>query len=118
MEEIQLTWELVGNVAVIKIGGTIDINTVSRVSEEFDKVFARKIYRIIVDLNDTSYVSTAGYGAFIAAFHTSSKNGGDIVFLGASQNIREIFNVLGLSLMLKFASSRNEALSYFGVKGK
>ena len=73
-------------------------------------VFRAGAFRIVVNLKDATYISSAGFGCFISAFDTANKNGGDLIFAAVPQEIHEVFVVLGLVKILKFADDEGQAV--------
>ena len=79
-----------------------------------DECFAENKHRLLVNLADVHYISSAGAGVFIGAMHTAQENDGNIVFLSPTENVKEVFDLLGLSLIFTFADDEDLALSSFG----
>ena len=52
-------------------------------------------------------------GVFIGAIGTAHDNGGDIVILKPTENVKEIFKLLGLDVICTIKESREEALRVF-----
>ncbi len=94
----------------LKIEGFIDFSTSEQVESAIEDIFAKGSYKVIVDLSQTKYISSAGFGCFISSIDTAMKNSGDIVFSGTPPEIKEIFDILGLSKILKFTREPQEAV--------
>jgi anti-anti-sigma factor len=104
-----LTWE-------IAIGGSLDWSNFAKVETALEGLFQRGVYRIVVNLKDCKYISSAGFGCFIGSLDTANKNGGDMIFASTPPEIQDVFNILGLARILRFAEDSKAALAQFSKK--
>ncbi|HXG62062.1 MAG TPA: STAS domain-containing protein [Planctomycetota bacterium] len=103
--------EAAPGVAEIRIEGSLDWSNFGRVEAAIDEIFRKGIYRIVVNLKGCRYVSSAGFGCFIGSRDTALKHNGDVVFAAAPPEILDVFNILGLSKVLRFADDTRAALA-------
>jgi anti-anti-sigma factor len=103
------TWE-------IRIGGSLDWSNFAKVETALENLFAKGVYKLVVNLKDCKYISSAGFGCFIGSVDTASKNGGDIIFAATPPEIQDVFKILGLTKILRFADDTQAALAQFGKK--
>ena len=86
----------------------------ARPRERFEKtvngVFESGVYKLAVDLSGLDYISSAGAGVFIGAIGTAQENDGNIILMRPSANVKEVFDLLGLSQIFTFKESRDEAV--------
>ena len=64
MEGIQTTIKYTGpgdSIGVIKVGGYIDTTTSSELERALSSLLKKNQFRIIVDLGDVDYISSAGW---------------------------------------------------------
>lgn len=99
-----------GDVFEISLEGYLDFSNSQKVEEALEAVFRQGVYKVLVNLKDTKYISSAGFGCFISSIDTAMKNNGDIVFVSTPPEIKDIFDILGLSKILRFADHRDEGL--------
>ena len=112
MEHIKVeTRELAEGVYELKLEGSLDWSNFAKVESAIEEIFKKGIYKIVVNLRDTKYISSAGFGCFISSLDTAMKNNGDIVFAATPPEIQDVFNILGLSKILRFAKSEEEAIA-------
>ncbi len=88
---------------VISIEGSVDLSNVPEVQEAIQGLFEKQIYRIILDIERVSFISSAGFGVFLSARETVLRHSGDLVFAGTNSRVREIFDLLGITSFLRFA---------------
>jgi anti-anti-sigma factor len=96
---------------VLAVQGAIDLSNVAEMQEAFSAVFEKGFYRIIVDLERVSFISSAGFGCLLNSRETILTQGGNLVFAGTTRHVREIFDLLGISSFLSFAPDLGGALA-------
>ena len=86
MDNIKVqTGELAAGVWQVRIEGSLDWSNFGKVEAAIDEIFKRGVYRIVVNLRETRYISSAGFGCFISSLDTAMKNEGDIIFAGTDR---------------------------------
>ena len=114
MADLKLHQEMLpGGICYIEAEGFLDAHTFEEMENLISSVFRQNCFKIIVKLEKLDYISSAGAGVFVGAIGRAKDNGGDIVFLKPSPNVREVFHLLGLSMIFQFASTREEAEACF-----
>ena len=101
--------ELAPGVHEVKIDGSLDWSNFAQVESAMTGVFRAGVFRIVINLRDAKYISSAGFGCFISALDTAMKNGGDLIFSAVPKEIHEVFVILGLAKILKFADDEKQA---------
>ncbi|MBI2933683.1 MAG: STAS domain-containing protein [Planctomycetes bacterium] len=110
MDRIQTTVTDLGpGVCELCVHGAIDWANFERFKEAVDQIFKRKIYRIIVNLKGTDYISSTGVGCILGMLDTVAASKGEAIFVHVCPEVMNVFEVLGLSQMLRFASSTEAA---------
>lgn len=100
-------------ICYIEAEGFLDAHTFEEMENLISSVFRQNCFKIIVRLEKLDYISSAGAGVFVGAIGRAKENGGDIVFLKPSPNVKEVFDLLGLSAIFQFAETREEAEACF-----
>jgi anti-anti-sigma factor len=114
MENIKVeTSALDGEVHEIRISGSLDWSNFAKVETAIEELFKKSAYKLVINLKNCKYISSAGFGCFISSLDTAMKHGGDIVFSSTPTEIQEVFNILGLSKILRFAPDAAAALAHF-----
>ncbi len=108
--------ELAAGVWEVRIEGSLDWSNFAKVETAIEDVFKKGVYRLVVNLRGCRYISSAGFGCFISSLDTAMKNNGDIVFASTPPEIQDVFNILGLSKILRFAEDEKAAAAQLGRK--
>lgn len=114
MSEFKLESKDAGKgVVLIKVTGYIDAHTFEELEGEIQSKFSSKLFKILVDLSDVPYISSAGAGVFIGAFPQAQENDGNIVLLNPSKNVLDVFELLGLTEIFTIAEDLESAKKAF-----
>lgn len=116
MEGIQTTIKFTGpgdSVAVIKVGGYIDTTTSSELERSLTSLIKKEQYRIVVDLADVDYISSAGWGIFISEIKGIKQNRGDLKLVKMIPEVYEVFELLEFHYILKAYDTLEEAVDAF-----
>ena len=117
MENIKVeTASLEGGVIEIRITGSLDWSNFAKVETSIEDLFKKNVYKLIINLKNCKYISAAGFGCFISSLDTAMKHQGDIVFASTPPEIQDVFNILGLAKILRFAPDTAAALAHFAKK--
>jgi len=100
-------------VSVITLRGTVETTNAAGLEDTLQRVIDDRCYRIVVDLADVSYVSSAGWGIFISEIKRIRRNGGDIKLAAMRPEVREVFELLEFNSILRPFDDRKLAVKDF-----
>ena len=101
------------NIAIVRVAGYLDAHTFEQLEEAMSDLFGKKNYRVIVDLSKVQYISSAGAGVFIGALSEAQEHNGNIVLMNPTPNVREVFDLLGLTQIFHIVQDAKTALAVF-----
>ncbi|MFC1504234.1 STAS domain-containing protein [Spirochaetota bacterium] len=116
MPDLEVTTEYLGadrTIAIIRAKGYIDTVTVPEIEKNIQQLLEQNKYKIIMDLKDINYVSSAGWGVFVSEIKDIRRNGGDFVLIGMSPDVHDVYELMEFSTILKAFPSIKEALENF-----
>lgn len=116
MEGIQVSVEKTGvnsNIAVIKVGGYIDTTTSAELEHSLDSLLKAGMYKIIIDLGNVDYISSAGWGIFISEIKGIREKNGDLKLVRMIPDVYEVFELLEFHYILKAFDTLEEAVRDF-----
>ena len=97
-------------IVILTVQGFLDAHTFEELEKTINDLFDGGVYRLGVDLSGLDYISSAGAGVFIGAIGTAQENDGNIILMRPSTNVKEVFDLLGLSQIFTFKDTRDEAV--------
>ncbi|MBI2930946.1 MAG: STAS domain-containing protein [Planctomycetes bacterium] len=102
--------KLPDGIVILTIRGFLDAHTFEELEKTIDDLFESGVYKLTVDLSGLDYISSAGAGVFIGAIGRAQENDGNIILMKPSANVKEVFDLLGLSHIFTFKDSREESV--------
>ena len=89
------------NAVVLKLAGRMDVET----TEEFDMACERLLHdgdtRVVVDLTELKYISSAGLGSILRFAKKIEAKGGAVPLCGLKGFVKEVFEVTNLITAFK-----------------
>ena len=104
---------LAPDVWCIRLHGEVDSSNLSRLRQAFDEIFARKVYKVVLNLGEIKYLSSSAIGCVLGGFTTAVKNGGRLVLAATPHNVVEVLKLIGVANLLTFAAEEASALAAF-----
>jgi anti-sigma B factor antagonist len=105
-----------GEIAIIKLRGYVDQCTATELEKIVDDLIAKASFQIIADLRCVDYMSSAGWGIFLAGIKVIRENEGDLKLVGLQPNVREVFELLEFNHILREFFDVKDALQDFSSK--
>ena len=99
-------------VAVFEVEGHLDSVTSSTMENRLKEV-ADRCDNIVVDLTEVSYISSGGWGIFVGEVKRLRERKGDIVLVGMTSEVYDVFELLGFSDIFESFADSGAAKAYF-----
>jgi len=113
MEEFNIKELNKNGISVLYLDGYLDAHTSIELEKAFEKLLKDEIFRIIVNFERLSYISSAGLGVFMAFIETVRNNKGDIKLCSMSDKIFNIFDMLGFPVLFDIVKDEVSAVRNF-----
>jgi anti-sigma B factor antagonist len=97
-------------VAVIALGGEVDVYTSPRLKQEMVDLLNRGIVNLVVDLSSVEYLDSTGLGVLIGGLKRAREHAGDLRLICDNVRILRIFEITGLTKIFDIYRSESEAL--------
>jgi anti-sigma B factor antagonist len=107
------THTLDDELAVVAVTGYLDFDAAPTLKDQLmDSVNAGRSH-IVVDLADVGFVDSTAIGVLVGALKRQQELGGELVVVCTNDNVRSIFDLVGLDELITLHSSRDDAISAF-----
>jgi len=113
MEEFNIKEVSKGNIDILYLDGYLDAHTSIELEKQFEKLISEGKYKILVNFEKLSYISSAGLGVFMAYIENVRKNDGDIKLCSMSEKIFNIFDMLGFPILFEILNDEVTAIKKF-----
>ena len=111
---MEITVTSMENCDLVKVKGRIDSYTAPNLSETLGELTKQNKYKIIMDLSNVSYVSSAGLRVLIDLQKTCKKmNQGEVLLVNIPPRVYETLELAGFVPLFKFYTDVESALTAF-----
>jgi anti-sigma B factor antagonist len=97
----------------MKVKGRVDSETAPELDDALTKLLQDNRNKIVLNLQDVNYMSSAGLRAMVKAYQSANKSGGDVRLAAVSEPIEVILRTVGMMQMFKMFSTSEEAAAGF-----
>ena len=101
----------VNDVVIVKLMGNLDTNTAPIAETDINKLLDEGAQKMIISLDQTNFVSSAGLRIFLATAKKITASGGVLKLCGANDVVQEILDISGFSTILDVKKTEEEALN-------
>ena len=104
MSELQITFGTAGkqkDIQVVKPVGSIDNISAEQFKNAIKSLIDKETYKIIIDLTEVEYISSAGWGTLMGHIKRVRQKNGDIKLACMRPTLQETFNFLDLNSVLE-----------------
>ena len=101
----------IGGALVIAPTGRLDSATTPTFEAALESRIAAAASVIVLDLAAVPFVSSAALRVFLSASRRLGEAGGQLVFCGLRENVREVFRVSGFDSMFVIHADRDAAIA-------
>jgi anti-anti-sigma factor len=108
MMEISTAHE--GGVFVYTVAGRFDAQTCHEVEQQMRVWLEAGEIRLLGDFSKLDYISSAGLRVLLMMAKELAKRGGRIGLYSLKENVKEVFDIAGISSIIPISSSKEEAL--------
>ncbi len=99
---------------VLKTSGRIDSSTAPKLEEAIKNVTDRDIFKIVFDMSDVTFMSSAGWWILINTQKNCKRyNRGELILVGVAQNICESLELVGMGSYFKIFDTVVDAVGFF-----
>ncbi|MGZ4216544.1 MAG: STAS domain-containing protein [Solirubrobacteraceae bacterium] len=86
-----------GRGVVLALSGELDVISAPELAEQLDALAAEACPHVLLELSRLSFVDSAGVSVLVKARHEAEANGSRLILRGATEQVHQVFSVLGLA---------------------
>jgi anti-anti-sigma factor len=106
---MEITSRIDGDLIQFQVVGRIDAATSANVEHAVNAAIGGGSQRMIFDMREVNYISSAGLRAILIAAKKAKAAGGGVAVFGLQAGVEEVFTVAGFGKIVPIASSDAEA---------
>lgn len=103
----------VKNVAVVYIKGYLDAHTAPDFENALRDLVDQDKVRLVVNLCELSYISSAGLGVFMGFIEEVRSKGGDIKLAEMTDKVFRVFDLLGFPVLYEIFKKEEDAIKKY-----
>ncbi|WP_092102149.1 MULTISPECIES: STAS domain-containing protein [Pontibacter] len=108
---MKITQEIRDNTVILTLDGELDASSSVILDEELSDPEIMKYTMVLVNCQNLNYISSAGLGVFISHLQRFEDAQIRLIFYNMQDKVRNVFEILGLDLLMTIVSDYEEARS-------
>ncbi len=109
---VKISKQLENDIQEIIVDGEIDASSSIHLDNALEDSLGNSD-KILINLQDLTYISSAGLGVFIARLEELKEKEIKMILFGMNDKVKNVFAILGLEELLIIRGSRDEAINEF-----
>lgn len=108
---MELKIRKIGEVYIVDVLGEMDLYNSYKLKELINKMIAKSVRQIIINLENTEYIDSSGIGALIYIFSVTKKQSVGCCISGVKGTVKKVIELTKLTDYFVMSQSINEAIS-------
>jgi len=100
-------------VSIVYLKGFLDAHTAPDFEKSLQTLVDEDRIRIVVNLSELNYISSAGLGVFMGFIEDIRNKGGDIKLAELTEKVFRVFDLLGFPLLYDIFQKEEEAIGKY-----
>lgn len=114
MYSFKLKWSLEKALPIIYLEGDITSEADPLLQEAYNEIKKQsKSTTYIFDFKKANYINSSGISAFIKLIHMHEDNNGNFIFIGLSEHLKKVMDIVGLTDFVKIYENVDSALKKY-----
>lgn len=113
MDNISIETDNSNNIVIMNVMGRVDSNTSPELDHALANLLQNEKDKIVVNLEQVDYLSSAGLRVLVQALKDTQKSGGNLHLATISENVEMVLRTVGMLQMFKMFSTTEEAVAGF-----
>jgi anti-sigma B factor antagonist len=98
------------DITLLTVKGFIDTTTAPEFDKTFQSVLNENRFKLVIDLKDVDYVSSAGWGLFVGEIKRIRGQKGDLFLASMSPAVEEAYDLLQFNTIIKSFPNAEQAV--------
>ncbi|GAB3263427.1 anti-sigma factor antagonist BldG [Alteromonas gracilis] len=109
--DLSLTTEQVDDVAVVAVGGEIDVYTAPALRDRISELVTEERYDLVIDLGAVDFLDSTGLGVLVGGLKKVRAHDGTMDIVCHQERLLKIFRITGLAKVFTIHETVEQALS-------
>jgi stage II sporulation protein AA (anti-sigma F factor antagonist) len=108
---MEVAQERIGEVVIVKAKGKFYSNAASAAEKSFAAALDDGIPRLVIDLTELDYISSAGLRVLLKLAKQAQRANGKVVLFGLQPVVREVFSITAFDKIFSIHSEQDAAVA-------
>ena len=114
---MEITWTEQSRFLIVQIDGEIDHHSADTIRAAVDKAYERtNAKHIIFDMARVGFMDSSGVGLLIGRYRAAEGMGGKVYAVGMREPLRRLFDLAGLTKIIKCHDTAADAMTEGGAR--
>lgn len=104
---------LTSEIFEVRVTGELGMGSVNALDRVLRNIFDQGVYRIVLNLEGTYYIASSGIGIIVSGQREAAEYGGDMILTAVTPRVKQVFDLVGLQNVVRYASNTKEAQKLF-----
>ena len=110
---MEITQRVEGDITVFLPDGRIDTLAADEMDQALQAAVAGGNHKIVVDMSEVDYISSAGLRSLAAVLVKCRDEGGDMKLAALNERVTRVFNIIGFDLLMSVHGTSDAAIADF-----
>ncbi len=110
MQDFKVDVKTVNGDVLVLLTGELDAYHSIEFKEKMIELIKGPGEKILVDMNELSYIDSAGLGALVSLLKRASENSKELRLYGLKGNVKKVFELTRLNMVFKIFDTFEEAI--------
>jgi len=101
------------SIRILNFDGYLNMETYDIARINLNRLLENGLYKIVVDLSETKYISSSGWAIFLGSLGAIQAAGGDLKLAAMTDEVRFVFDALELEYVIKAYGTVQSAVDAF-----
>ena len=114
---MEITQRVEDGITVVQPHGRIDTQAAEQLDQVLQDAVAGGSSRIVVDMSEVEYISSAGLRSLAAVLVKCRDEGGDMKLAALNERVTRVFKIIGFDLLMSVTDTPEAAIAAFATDG-
>jgi anti-sigma B factor antagonist len=110
---VEIKTRVVDGIVILDIDGEIDLYNAPEIKDTIKQQMDGGHKKIIINLENVSYIDSSGIGALISSLSNLKKIGGGLKIMHVYDSVRKVFELTKLTSFFEIYDSEDEAVAAY-----
>ncbi|MBN1484498.1 MAG: STAS domain-containing protein [Chloroflexia bacterium] len=111
---MEINTRVVDGVQVVSVSGSVDAGTAEKFEQGLMPLTQGQEPRVLVDMSDLSYMSSAGLRILLSAQKAAKAQSGEVILVAMQEPVQEVFAMVGFDVLFRSFPTLEQALEALG----